>query len=57
MRSLLKTAKKKLRDQDVGLSPRSSLQAEQGRSTQGEDGFGRMHDKVSEGLSTSHKPT
>ncbi|XP_056272309.1 ankyrin repeat domain-containing protein 26 isoform X4 [Pseudoliparis swirei] len=50
LRTLLKTAKKKLRDQDVGgaefVSPMSSLRMEQGRHGQAEGSFGRMKEKV-----------
>lgn len=47
LRTLLKTAKKKLRDQDVGaaefLSPSSSLRMEHGRHSQAD---GRVQDRV-----------
>ncbi|XP_050929149.1 ankyrin repeat domain-containing protein 26 isoform X2 [Lates calcarifer] len=50
LRSLLKTAKKKLRDQDTGGaefgSPMSSLRMDLGRHSQAEGGFGRMKEKV-----------
>ncbi|XP_051237406.1 ankyrin repeat domain-containing protein 26 isoform X14 [Dicentrarchus labrax] len=50
LRSLLKTAKKKLRDQDAGgaefSSPMSSLRMDVGRHSQAEGAFGRMKDKV-----------
>ncbi|XP_054865220.1 ankyrin repeat domain-containing protein 26 isoform X9 [Amphiprion ocellaris] len=50
LRSLLKTAKKKLRDQDGGGgefgSPMSSLRMDLGRHSQGEGAVGRMRDKV-----------
>ncbi|XP_034391748.1 ankyrin repeat domain-containing protein 36C isoform X1 [Cyclopterus lumpus] len=50
LRTLLKTAKKKLRDQDTGGaefgSPMSSLRMDQGRHGQAEGSFGRMKDKV-----------
>lgn len=50
LRTLLKTAKKKLRDQDVGgaefVSPMSSLRMDQGRHSQAEGAFGRIKDKV-----------
>ncbi|XP_078139397.1 ankyrin repeat domain-containing protein 26 isoform X2 [Centroberyx gerrardi] len=51
LRTLLKTAKKKLRDQDGGGaaefgSPMSSLRMEMGRHSQAEGAIGRMKDKV-----------
>lgn len=50
LRTLLKTAKKKLRDQDTGGaefgSPLSSLRVDQSRHSQPEGAFGRMKDKV-----------
>ncbi|XP_068168753.1 ankyrin repeat domain-containing protein 26-like [Antennarius striatus] len=50
MRTLLKTAKKKLRDQDVTGhefgSPVSSLRTDLGRTGQSEGALGRMKDKV-----------
>nr|XP_019934826.1 PREDICTED: ankyrin repeat domain-containing protein 26-like isoform X2 [Paralichthys olivaceus] len=50
LRTLLKTAKKKLRDQDTGGaefgSPMSSVRMELGRHSQAEGGFGRVKDKV-----------
>ncbi|XP_068458812.1 ankyrin repeat domain-containing protein 26 isoform X5 [Clinocottus analis] len=50
MRTLLKTAKKKLRNQDTGGaecgSPMSSLQMDQGRHSQSDSSFGRMKEKV-----------
>ncbi|KAK9516378.1 hypothetical protein VZT92_024313 [Zoarces viviparus] len=50
LRTLLKTAKKKLRVQETGGaecgSPRSSLQVDQGRHGQAEGAFGRMKEKV-----------
>ncbi|XP_040894536.1 ankyrin repeat domain-containing protein 26 isoform X5 [Toxotes jaculatrix] len=50
LRTLLKTAKKKLRDQDTGGaefgSPMSSLRMDQGRHSQAEGSFGRMKEKV-----------
>ncbi|XP_036962750.1 ankyrin repeat domain-containing protein 26 isoform X2 [Acanthopagrus latus] len=50
LRTLLKTAKKKLRDQDMGGaefgSPLSSLRVDQSRHSQPEGAFGRMKDKV-----------
>ncbi|KAM6926909.1 ankyrin repeat domain-containing protein 26 isoform 2-T3 [Lycodopsis pacificus] len=50
LRTLLKTAKKKLRDQETGGadfgSPMSSLQVDQGRHGQAEGAFGRMKEKV-----------
>lgn len=50
LRTLLKTAKKKLRDQDGGGaefgSPMSSLRMDLGRHSQAEGAFGRMKDKV-----------
>ncbi|XP_051807841.1 LOW QUALITY PROTEIN: ankyrin repeat domain-containing protein 26 [Acanthochromis polyacanthus] len=50
LRTLLKTAKKKLRDQDSGGgefgSPVSSLRMDLGRHSQAEGAFGRMKDKV-----------
>lgn len=49
LRTLLKTAKKKLRDQDTGAefgSPMSSLQVDQSRHSQPEGALGRMKDKV-----------
>ncbi|GLD58997.1 ankyrin repeat domain-containing protein 26-like isoform X1 [Lates japonicus] len=50
LRTLLKTAKKKLRDQDTGGaefgSPMSSLRMDLGRHSQAEGGFGRMKEKV-----------
>ncbi|XP_031724501.1 ankyrin repeat domain-containing protein 26 isoform X7 [Anarrhichthys ocellatus] len=52
LRTLLKTAKKKLRDQETGGaefgSPMSSLQADQGRHGQAEGAFGRMKEKVND---------
>lgn len=46
----MKTAKKKLRDQDTGGaefgSPMSSLRMDVGRHSQAEGAFGRMKDKV-----------
>ncbi|XP_074490077.1 ankyrin repeat domain-containing protein 26 isoform X2 [Sebastes fasciatus] len=50
LRTLLKTAKKKLRDQDTGGaefgSPMTSLRMDQGRHTQADSAFGRMKEKV-----------
>ncbi|XP_056243406.1 uncharacterized protein si:ch211-272n13.3 isoform X2 [Seriola aureovittata] len=50
LRTLLKTAKKKLRDQDTSgaevVSPMSSLRMDQARHSQAEGGFGRMKEKV-----------
>ncbi|KAM9352318.1 ankyrin repeat domain-containing protein 26 [Symphorus nematophorus] len=50
LRTLLKTAKKKLRDQDSGGaefgSPMSSLRMDLGRHNQADGAFGRMKDKV-----------
>ncbi|TKS68220.1 Ankyrin repeat domain-containing protein 26 [Collichthys lucidus] len=50
LRTLLKTAKKKLRDQDAGgaefASPMSSLRMDVGRHIQADGAFGRMKDKV-----------
>ncbi|XP_041795118.1 ankyrin repeat domain-containing protein 26 isoform X4 [Chelmon rostratus] len=50
LRTLLKTAKKKLRDQDTGgvefSSPMSSLRMDHGRHSQAEGAVGRMKDKV-----------
>ncbi|XP_076588911.1 ankyrin repeat domain-containing protein 26 isoform X2 [Chaetodon auriga] len=50
LRTLLKTAKKKLRDQDTAgaefSSPMSSLRMDQGRHSQAEGAFGRMKDKL-----------
>ncbi|XP_039988810.1 ankyrin repeat domain-containing protein 26 isoform X2 [Xiphias gladius] len=50
LRTLLKTAKKKLRDQDTGGaefgSPMSSQRMDPGRHSQAEGGFGRMKEKV-----------
>lgn len=50
LRTLLKTAKKKLRDQDTGGaefgSPMSSLRVDQGRHSQADGAFGRMKEKV-----------
>uniref|UniRef100_A0A3B4Z6P8 Ankyrin repeat domain 30B n=1 Tax=Stegastes partitus TaxID=144197 RepID=A0A3B4Z6P8_9TELE len=50
LRTLLKTAKKKLRDQESGGaefgSPMSSLRMDLGRHSQAEGAFGRMKDKV-----------
>ncbi|XP_071349203.1 ankyrin repeat domain-containing protein 26 isoform X7 [Trachinotus anak] len=50
LRALLKTAKKKLRDQDTGgaegVSLMSSLRMDPGRHSQAEGGFGRMKEKV-----------
>ncbi|XP_072242367.1 ankyrin repeat domain-containing protein 26 [Leuresthes tenuis] len=50
LRTLLKTAKKKLRDQDASGaefgSPLNSLRIEQGRHHQAEGAFGRIKDKV-----------
>ncbi|XP_044049238.1 ankyrin repeat domain-containing protein 26 isoform X13 [Siniperca chuatsi] len=50
LRTLLKTAKKKLRDQDTGGaefgSPMSSLRMDLGRHSQAEGAFGRMKEKV-----------
>ncbi|XP_067446469.1 ankyrin repeat domain-containing protein 26 isoform X7 [Thunnus thynnus] len=50
LRTLLKTAKKKLRDQDTGgpefASPMSSLRMDVGRHSQAEGAVGRMKEKV-----------
>ncbi|KAM7397044.1 hypothetical protein PAMP_020042 [Pampus punctatissimus] len=50
LRTLLKTAKKKLRDQDTGGvefgSPMSSLRMDMGRHSQAEGAVGRMKEKV-----------
>ncbi|XP_078113578.1 ankyrin repeat domain-containing protein 26 isoform X5 [Sander vitreus] len=50
LRTVLKTAKKKLRDQDTGGavfgSPMSSLQVDPGRHSQAEGAFGRLKEKV-----------
>ncbi|XP_038561732.1 ankyrin repeat domain-containing protein 26 isoform X7 [Micropterus salmoides] len=50
LRTLLKTAKKKLREQDVGgaefASPMSSLRMDLGRHSQADGAFGRMKEKV-----------
>lgn len=50
LRTLLKTAKKKLRDQDTGGaefgSPMNSLRMDLGRHTQADGAFGRMKEKV-----------
>lgn len=46
LRTLLKTAKKKLRDQDMGVSPMSSLRMDLGRHSQAEGAFGRIKDTV-----------
>lgn len=50
LRTLLKTAKKKLHPQDVGRtefgSPMSSLRMDLDRHSQAEGAFGRMKDKV-----------
>ncbi|XP_035497947.2 ankyrin repeat domain-containing protein 26 isoform X2 [Scophthalmus maximus] len=50
LRTLLKTAKKKLRDQDTAGaefgSPMSSLRMDLGRHSQAEGGYGRMKEKV-----------
>ena len=50
LRTLLKTAKKKLRDQETGGaefgSPMSSLRMDVGRHSQADGAFGRMKDKV-----------
>ncbi|XP_058500757.1 ankyrin repeat domain-containing protein 26 isoform X4 [Solea solea] len=50
LRTLLKNAKKKLRDQDAGGaefgSPMSSLRMDMGRHSRAEGGFGRMREKV-----------
>lgn len=50
LRTLLKTAKKKLRDQDAGGaefgSPMSSLRVDAGRHSQADGAFGRMKEKV-----------
>lgn len=50
LRTLLKTAKKKLRNQETGgaefVSPMSSLRMDLGRHSQAEGNFGRMKDKV-----------
>ncbi|KAM9754143.1 ankyrin repeat domain-containing protein 26 isoform 9-T12 [Menidia menidia] len=50
LRTLLKTAKKKLRDQDAGGaefgSPMNSLRIDQSRAGQAEGAFGRMKEKV-----------
>ncbi|XP_041853401.1 ankyrin repeat domain-containing protein 26 isoform X3 [Melanotaenia boesemani] len=50
LRTLLKTAKKKLRDQDAGGaefgSPINSLRMDLGRHSQVDGGFGRIKDKV-----------
>ncbi|XP_075326448.1 ankyrin repeat domain-containing protein 26 isoform X1 [Odontesthes bonariensis] len=50
LRTLLKTAKKKLRDQDAAGaefgSPLNSLRIDQGRHNQSEGAFGRIKDKV-----------
>ncbi len=50
LRTLLKTAKKKLRDQDTGGaefgSPMSSLRMDLGRHSQADGAYGRMKEKV-----------
>ncbi|XP_028440556.1 ankyrin repeat domain-containing protein 26 [Perca flavescens] len=50
LRTVLKTAKKKLRDQDTGGaefgSPMSSLRVDQGRHSQAEGALGRLKEKV-----------
>ncbi|XP_034005356.1 ankyrin repeat domain-containing protein 26 isoform X4 [Trematomus bernacchii] len=50
LRTLVKTAKKKLRDQDTGgaefASPLGSLRVEQGRHSQAEGAIGRMKERV-----------
>lgn len=50
LRTLLKTAKKKLRDQDTGgaefASPMSSQRIDAGRHSQAEGAVGRMKEKV-----------
>lgn len=50
LRTLLKTAKKKLRDQDTGgaefSSPMSSLRMDLGRHGHAESAIGRMKEKV-----------
>ncbi|XP_039664184.1 LOW QUALITY PROTEIN: ankyrin repeat domain-containing protein 26 [Perca fluviatilis] len=50
LRTVLKTAKKKLRDQDTGGaefgSPMSSLRVDQGRYSQAEGALGRLKEKV-----------
>lgn len=63
LRTLLKTAKKKLRDQDTGGaefgSPMSSQRMDPGRHSQAEGGFGRMKEKVllcDTALWFQHKP-
>lgn len=50
LRTLVKTAKKKLRDQDTGgaefASPLGSMRVEQGRHSQAEGAIGRMKERV-----------
>lgn len=51
LRTLLKTAKKKLRDQNsAGGSPMSTMQMDFGRNSQADGGLGRMREKVCKAL-------